>query len=87
MDEYFTFFCHGLLETRQITILEENWKKGHFLPKVLPALNASQLHHNINSPTTALEGLPIGGSPRMSHRPRRGPIMMAATKAKEKELC
>jgi hypothetical protein len=59
-------------------IVQQNVK----LPKVLPALNASQLHQSMQSPMTALEGLPIGGSPGMSHRPNRAPIILAATKAK-----
>ena len=58
------------------------------LPKVLPALNANQPHHNMNNPTTALVGLPIGGSPSISHLPNRAPMVFAATKAviRDKQL-
>ena len=35
----------------------------------------------MNKPTTAFAGLPIGGSPSMSHLPNRGPIVLAATNA------
>ena len=55
------------------------------LPKVLPALNANHPHHNMNSPTTAFVGLPIGGSPSISHRPNRAPIVLAATNALNKK--
>ena len=50
-------------------------------PKVLPALKASQPHQSMKRPMTALVGLPIGGSPSMSKRPRRGPIILAAVNA------
>jgi hypothetical protein len=50
-------------------------------PKVLPELNASQPHQSMKRPTNALVGLPMGGVPLISHRPKRGPSMMAATNA------
>ncbi len=34
-----------------------------------------------NTDTRALVGLPMGGAPLISQRPKRGPSMMAATKA------
>ena len=52
------------------------------MPKVDPALNANQPHQSIKSPMTALEGLPMGGSPLMSHLPNLSPMYLAATNAK-----
>ena len=40
-----------------------------------------QPHHSMKSPIQALAGRPIGGSPCRSQRPRRGPIILAATNA------
>ena len=52
-----------------------------FTPKVEPALKASQPHQSMKRPMRALVGLPMGGGTSRSHLPRRGPSMMAATKA------
>ena len=54
------------------------------MPKVDPALKASHPHHNMKSPMTAFPGLPIGGSPLISHRPNLGPIHFAAVNAVKK---
>ena len=56
------------------------------LPNVLPALKANHPHHSMNNPTTAFVGLPIGGSPSMSHLPKRAPIVFAATKALSEKI-
>ena len=52
------------------------------MPKVDPALNANQPHQSMKSPMTALDGLPMGGSPLMSHLPNLSPMYLAATNAK-----
>ena len=52
-------------------------------PNVLPELNASQPHQSMNKPTKAFVGLPIGGAPSISQRPKRGPSMMEATRAEK----
>ena len=38
-------------------------------------------HQSMKRPMRALVGLPMGGGTSRSHLPRRGPSMMAATKA------
>ena len=56
------------------------------MPKVDPALKASHPHHNMKSPMTAFPGLPIGGSPLISHRPNLGPIILAAVNAMKNHI-
>ena len=42
---------------------------------------SSSYHQSMKRPMRALVGLPMGGGTSRSHLPRRGPSMMAATKA------
>ena len=74
--DWLLWYC---LEVGYITYLWE-------IPNVDPALKASHPHHNKKSPIIAFPGLPIGGSPLISHRPNLGPINLAATNAMKRMI-